>query len=663
MTLSLDLNLSAIGPQNHVLGIQYKKIKQGLLLYVTTGNFNLKHALHIVKLTKEGKDTKYSLKKLTTLYLNERPNTMLSTASIDYNTNVYIALWGDGVLEFYNIENDPLVSTQNSWTVKVSQSLSVFKAPAVKKTKQKRKSSLSTPTPAHVTSVFIKPGYVALIGKNADSNEEYLLTIWDVNYGLIHTTSIINLKELLSTDNNMIELSSNSKEANGYISKSQTLQATVSRDGTSILLNIGGVSVVKPIALEASSLASMIGAHNKTIPYLESTPEENAELSYNNLVDKIKTFDTKKSKKVNASRYVPVNDEMWHRVLGEGDLNEFELIEKMADRTRTPDYTSFMEVYEKYLEVSRYKSKGGVVSLFPLCAQGEEEEEYVNYTYGIAKKNKQWKNLSDYSERQSKAMKIEDLRREINSIDMEHSSLFIEVLSSRCLEDDFLWVPLKRVIETGMLSLQQVPTLFDVVLEKNRLDILLSILKHVQDVSEYQLVRALKYLLNFDKTNLQIFLSEYISDKNGMEVEESDDIVPSATTDSFIDVVIAVPVNAVFLKKHVKSLNTDEVTTLLHYLLSFFQDNLENKHTSKIVNPSIQHIIMWSNQIIECHLLKLVLSQECLGLVSKLHKCVLDFIKLQESMESLRSSIAYYYHHDPTPKDELSDYSVDVLRI
>lgn len=663
-TLSVDLNLSAINPQNQVINVQHIRSKNDLLMYVVTGGINLKHSLHIIKYSKETKDTKQSLKKISTLHLNERQASYVTACSIDYESNVYVALWNDGYMEYYHLENDPVVSGQNSWTVTNTQQLSVFKTEAPKKTKQRRRSSTSSSPTATISSVFIKPGYVAFAGDNT-SQSEPLLTIWDVNFGLVTTSEILNLTELLSNEKNMIELSSAKAEVNGAIKGAKIKQSSVSRDGSYIFLNFGFAVIVKPIVLETSSLASIIGAYDKTKPFIEAKDQEVEEFGYGNLVGKIKPITSSKSKKKVSSRYATPNEEVWKKVVGEDDGKELDLINSMVDATKTPDYTSFMEVYEEYMSITRAKSREGIFSLFPQYLADEESFEYVQYIHGSKKGiDRKWKNLKEYSEKQNRSIQKELLQDDIQSREVDHSYLFVERVANRCLEEDFLWVPLRHIIESGMLSVHAIPNLFDKVIEKERLDILVALLLHVQDVTEHDVVKSLSYILSLDITNLQVFLSEFSSGSDSiMEIEESSPIEQGSIVDSFIDIVVSIPANEAFLRKHIKSLKNAEVTILLQYFSSFFHNSLDNKVASKIRAPSPQQVITWANLVIESHLLKLVLSSESLALVTKIHAYVQDNIKLQETMEGLRSSMAYYYDHDPAPKDELSDYSIEVLRI
>lgn len=655
----LDLSLSESGKHTKIVHVQFKRDESCIYIYMVSVG-SIKNTFYIIKYEYNKQEEKGTFTKLASHHLTERQEHSLLTCSFDDETYSFLAFWSDGLLEIYNFgDYDPHISTSSSWSVRHSHSLNVFNA---KKTKSRR-SSISNLYNSSVTSSYLKPGFILLAGHL--EAEKYLFLIWDVNYGLIHSSKEIDVSTIQDQkESTSIDISIVSKSMNGKSSKRSAPQVAVSSDKSSILINFGHKVVTQPITLGTSSLATVLGGYNLTKPFLkEENVTQRESIHCDSFLDKLKLPKSKKNDKKETTYYISTKDIKENHLI---DQKEYELINSLSDRTKTPDYKSFMEVFEEYLDYAKKKSNKYISNVLDLYyGDQKDEKKYVQYVYGV-RRRKKWKNLHEYSLKASESSQRESLRKSLENININHSYVCIEKIIERCLSEEFLWYPLKQIIESNLVSCKSFPHLFTKIMENDRYDVLVSSILYVQDISEKDLVNSLKYIISLDSSKLQIFLNEYSSQKfDSMQVESEDKEESKEPLDEFIGLIISVPSNIVFLRRRLRTLELKEVIILLQYFIRWFQRNLDNQtnQPNEIRSPSFDQVISWACATIDSHISKLILTSDCYNLIVKIHELVQENITLYNTMISLRGCLAYYFDHDTSPKDELNDYFVEVLRI
>jgi hypothetical protein len=306
-----------------------------------------------------------------------------------------------------------------------------------------------------------------------------LLTIWDTNYGVIQGTKEISH-----------EASETSKTAGGILAsapseQAQLRQVVLSNDQNLMLFNLGQSVVVNPVWVLSSSLASVLGNLTATQKYL--VDDSGAEVANNqqfNLyshladpkrqrtpavisVDDSDAMDVDSAAKAIKERakisedalegfVVSENtDEIWKSVVAPAQNKESETIDILTNRTKTPTLESFMAVFEPFMQ--QVKEKSHIV-----LKQAIKDTQ-------VTEESKTWKNLHQYSrslhEKQQKKKRSELLGTSTLGV----SQQFMCRVAMRCLEEDFLWEPLKRLLESRAFSCRSVPTLIPTLMEKQQL--------------------------------------------------------------------------------------------------------------------------------------------------------------------------------------------------
>jgi hypothetical protein len=305
-----------------------------------------------------------------------------------------------------------------------------------------------------------------------------LLTMWDTNYGVIQGTKEISH-----------EASDLAKTAGGILASAPLEQATLrqvvlSSDQNLMVFNLGQSVVINPVWVLATSLASALGNLTATHKYL--APEKNVETNqqfnlYAHIADPSKKQSVaviindenamdvdmdahreaakqraKISEDVLEGIVVSENtDEIWKRLVAPSQKKELDTIDTLTNKSKTPSLESFMAVFRPYLKDAKVASQN---VLRQHIKDGVVSEE-----------SKAWKNLHQYSrsvhEKQQNKVKAEELRKSALGLSQD----FIRRVALRCLEEEFLWEPLGKLIETKALSTRSLPQLIPTLIEKKQL--------------------------------------------------------------------------------------------------------------------------------------------------------------------------------------------------
>lgn len=640
-------------------------------------------------------------------------------------------LWDDGLLQIYSLPGGIQgLSTPNSLVLMHSLPLNVYASPEVTKTisrhatkstskkNSKENAELSYRDLTHPSGnamTNISDGYIAIGGaptsrsndENESETQKCLLTAWDLRYGLVQLQKELDLEDILENKTSTAlptrAPTKNANKKNSAQKKTPTRllrQAVFSADRNAVLLNFGELVLVCPIYVAPSSLAQALGAQSLMKNLLLEIPEQQQQLSQQ--FDYLSHATVPLKSKNRGAGFMPVTKGDFDNIVSETISHESSVIAQLADKSKTPDYNTFMDTFNAYVALKTKESQERALA--------QEIDFSLSSAAGTSGSRKKWKNLQEYTEHENniKSKRHERTRQHLH---VDFSPAFVEPVVARCLSEDYLWLPLQKLLESRCVTIKLCPTLLSVLKAHNRLDLLSAALNFVSDISELEVVGVVRYLVNdVDQATMQIYIDEHLlhhssSSNNKMETEISVknsknsskkldsqaamsnasisthgiNKMPSSTIswqsplDRFLNIVVSMSLDTVFLQYCLQLFTLKEMVAMLRYLLGWFEHsselsdyaNAKSEETEDLFAPppSLGRVVAWANAIIDSHLTELILVPECARLLRRLHDAISHTIEVCDGMQLLRGCLVHYFDHDPTPRDSASDYSIEILRL
>ena len=632
-----------------------------------------------------------------------RSNHVITNLAFDASAQLFAFLWDDGLLEIYSLPGGTQgLASQNSLSLTHSLPLAAYRHNLVNKALIQKSSKTpkkgAKPAP-HVSArdlersgnalVSIAEGHVVIVGKKDENEETYLLTVWDLRYGLVTLHAELDLQSLLekqtSTSLPTQQTGNKSSKSRGALPDRFLRHAVFSADKNCVILNFGQLVLACPIYVGPSSLAQALGGKSATEKFL--LPRASSEHSPSQQFDYLSHAHAPVKARGLYAGFMKVTQDDFQGIVSDHVQRELSATTQLIDRSKTPDYTSFMEVFNSYIayaaEIASREEHGQ-----------EIEVSHKHARSGISSRTRprRWKNLQEYSEHENaKVEKARILGRMKQHVDF--SPAFIQAVVSRCLQEDYLWHPLRRLIESRCVSMKLNPSLLSVLKSNNRLDLISSALQFVPDISELEVVSVVRWLISeVDQASLQIFVDEHVYQKGyatAMEVDSSapgESSVSAATwsaIDCYLNVVVNMCLDDMFLQYCMQLLTLKEMTAMLKFLLHWFE-NCASQDCSKstvratseeganvdgeekenyFAPPPLGRVVAWANAIVDSHLAELILVPDCARLLRRLHTAITRTIEVCDGMQLLRGCLMHYFDHDPSPRDSVSDYSIELLRL
>ena len=630
---------------------------------------------------------KFGSHKLPTV----RPNQVITTFAFETASQHLSVLWDDGLLEFYRIPHGPQgLAASDSLQLVHSLPLSVYHSqlPSKKSTPKPSKKG-SKPTLDNLRSdigssghalTSLSDGYVILGGRRTEKDSQNcLLTIWDLRYGLVQLQKDLDLVEIISNHATGALPTQTSKHASKSQNEGGSIflrQAAFSADKNVVLLNFGQVVLACPVYVEPSSLAQALGARENTNQFI--SPAASVQTPTSHQFDYLSRSKAPvRAKGMNAG-FLKVTQSEFDEVVTEKLDEETMAINQLSDHSKTPDYTSFMEVFNSY------------VASATKAAQREVLAHEIDFSTksgrgGQATRNrpKKWKNLQEYTDHENEKQAKAHMKHRLET-HVDFSPAFIQSVVARCLQEDYLWLPLCRLIESRCVSVKLNPNLLAVLKRNNRIDLLSAALQFVSDISELEIVGIVRWLVNdVDQATLQIFIDEHVHQRNqpksssatmDLDAARSSESSPTTASQSAMDVffnaIVNMNLDPLFLQYCMQLLTLKEIVAVLKFLLGWFElsstltDSAESHpHDNHFSRPSLGKVVTWANALIDSHLAELILVPDCARLLRRLHNAISSTIELCDGMQDLRGCLVNYFDHDPSPRDSGSDYSIELLRL
>lgn len=613
-----------------------------------------------------------------------RPDHAITNFVFESAGQFLTVLWDDGLFEIYHIPGGIQgLTSKNAMILQHSLALNAYSSAEVQKVlrkvssrnNKKGKSDLTYRDLSHSgnTVVGISDGHVVLSGRKAsgdaesDDSQNYLLTAWDLRYGLVQLEKELDLVDILESKTSTAlptrENAKNPKKNTAQLPARLLRQAIFSSDRNAVLLNFGEVVLVCPIYVAPSSLAQALGSQAATKQLLSAAPSS-ASLSrqYDYLSHTIAPLKSK----TRGAGFLSVTQADFEDVVSGSTSHETNVIAQLSDRSKTPDYHSFMEVFTGFVtEASEHAQTGALTAEIDISILASE----------ASTARKKWKNLQEYTEHENLQMEKRLVRSRL-AHQIDFSPAFVQAVVARCLSEDYLWLPLRRLIESRCVTLKLNPTLLTVLKSKKRLDLLSAALNFVSDISELEVVGIVRYLVNdVDQSSMQIFIDEHQHRRSASAMElttsESNSTASwQSPLDRFLNIVVNMSLDSMFLQYCLQLFSLREMVAMLRYLLTWFEhssefaDHSPNDPTDYFAPlPPLGKVVSWANAIIDSHLTELILVPECARLLRRLNDAIAHTIDVCDSMQVLRGCLVHYFDHDPTPRDAGSDYSIELLRL
>lgn len=616
-----------------------------------------------------------------------RPDHVITNFVFESAGQFLTVLWDDGLLEIYHIPGGIQgLSSKNAMVLKHSLPLNAYASVEVQKLlhrlstrtnkkglKEKAELSYRDFSATGNAIVGISEGHVVLSGRKhagdaeSDDSQNYLLTAWDLRYGLVQLQKDLDLVDILENKTSTAlptrENAKNAKKNAAHTPARLLRQAVLSSDRNAVLLNFGELVLVCPIYVAPSSLAQALGSQAATKSLL-SVVTDNAPLSQQ--YDYLSQSITPLKSKTRGAGFLAVTQADFDSVVSQSTSRESTVIAQLSDRSKTPDYNSFMEIFNEFVtEASEHAQTGALTAEIDISILASE----------ASNARKKWKNLQEYTEHENLQKEKRMVRSRLEH-QIDFSPAFVQAVVARCLTEDYLWLPLKRLIESRCVTLKLNPTLLTVLKTKKRLDLLSAALNFVSDISELEVVGIVRYLVNdVDQASMQIFIDEHQHRRSASSMDLSTSESTSTASwqsplDRFLNIVVNMSIDSMFLQYCLQLFSLREMVAMLRYLLTWFEhssefaDHSPNDPTDYFAPlPPLGKVVAWANAIIDSHLTELILVPDCARLLRRLNDAIAHTIDVCDSMQVLRGCLVHYFDHDPTPRDSGSDYSIELLRL
>jgi hypothetical protein len=130
--------------------------------------------------------------------------------------------------------------------------------------------------------------------------------------------------------------------------------------------------------------------------------------------------------------------------------HETNAITALTSKSKTPTFEAFMNIFTPYI------------------TERQETAHLMARSLRVKLEKGHWKNIAELSNQKSKRKKKLGLNKMLRQSISFLSHNFVVQVAQRCLEEDFLWQPLRLLIESRSLPVRSLPNFLSTLMEKNQ---------------------------------------------------------------------------------------------------------------------------------------------------------------------------------------------------
>lgn len=238
---------------------------------------------------------------------------------------------------------------------------------------------------------------------------------------------------------------------------------------------------------------------------------------------------------------------------------------------------------------------------------------------------------------------------------VSHSSLMLKFLQ-RCLSEDkfFPKAEIEELISMKVIPSILVPYLFDSLIKHGETHLLVLTLQYLSDIPESCLCKTLQFILSSEDKDLP---------QRNNSTESLEDCPLSLSKLYYINQILQMPFNDVFLVECIRTLSFKNVLVLLeylYYLLNKGPDDIEDI----VNNPSLPQVVDWICCLLDGHFTQLIISPDARVVLVNLHSIVQSQVEFYDDLLSLDALLQQLKTKCDIPQNKMvGQYCIEVLHI
>lgn len=174
---------------------------------------------------------------------------------------------------------------------------------------------------------------------------------------------------------------------------------------------------------------------------------------------------------------------------------------------------------------------------------------------------------------------------------------------------------------------------------------------------------ALKFVLGqADTESLRLYMKEKeIKEKTRHVVHEL------SGRDHFLNLILSVPHNDVFLTRHLKRLSSSELAGLMDYLRNGLErsrtilEGVVSKRKSHSQLPQMVRLLDWIAMLVDSHFAQLVLTSEHHSVLIDIYETVQELLEEYEKTQDLKGFLSLFERRTKLPAKDFQNYSIELL--
>ncbi|XP_064618116.1 nucleolar protein 11-like [Liolophura sinensis] len=224
-----------------------------------------------------------------------------------------------------------------------------------------------------------------------------------------------------------------------------------------------------------------------------------------------------------------------------------------------------------------------------------------------------------------------------------------------------------QIINQGFVPPSVMADFFEALIQHSDLTLLHAATSHLHDIPEAQLVKT----LNFYMSCADGEFAEVCDKPETMEEPAADDDGHTRTVKcpfsfaktQFINAVVALPYNDVFLLECLQNFKFENVLILMQYLHYCFTSNNPDEDI-KGCAPSLLQVVDWMCLLVDAHATQLILSPDARPVLVDLHQLVHEQLEFYDELISLEAVLSQLKKNcAPFKERNVGLYCIEVLHI
>eukprot|EP01104_Vermistella_antarctica_P016777 TRINITY_DN5790_c0_g1_i1.p1 TRINITY_DN5790_c0_g1~~TRINITY_DN5790_c0_g1_i1.p1 ORF type:complete len:857 (-),score=274.29 TRINITY_DN5790_c0_g1_i1:101-2671(-) len=330
------------------------------------------------------------------------------------------------------------------------------------------------------------------------------------------------------------------------------------------------------------------------------------------------------------------------------DKEENRVLTLLEDSSKTPNVTAFLRVFEPYVE---------------------------------SKANSQRKSSS---------------KRRTPDANLSHN--FVVRVLGRCMaEEPPFWPAVRSLVRANTVSATYAPRLIGLILADQQLGLLDDVLRHVSDIGEKDLVRAVTYFVDPEAAEVDE-LKQFWREKAEEAGTSGGDEGVALCMQHFLALIICRPHNDIFILRYLRRMPVEQVRVLMRVLLHWLDMHEHNplkKSTKKkeinvrrkrsgsggggnnssrqsrdastgLTIPPLTVVLDWMSLLLDSHVTEHILMEDVHqgDVLGHIQDSANRHLSSCESFVRLRGHLSHCLHHQKhVMQSQVPTYSVEVLQI